>query len=194
VNEYNRRQLALKSFWNAVINKNIGLNGSSNEQNTMISTDDKTKECGLEDENAFQCVGCGIYFFAETRRKKHCSAECATDNPVGSDIRPILASASQVRPCLVSPAIKNGKIARTTSWKDIRKHILDIDDYVCRICFKDTAQVKLHVHHIEWDRSFNEDKDLVTLCSVCHKGVHDEVYRPSSEVDPTRPTPWTICR
>lgn len=54
-----------------------------------------------------------------------------------------------------------------------------------RGCDRDDS---LNVHHIDYDRSHNEDKNLVTLCRVCHRQVHMEGYKPSLYED--YPVPW----
>ena len=77
-------------------------------------------------------------------------------------------------------------------WLHIRSRILDLDDYVCRICFVSTSYGPLHVHHIDYNRSNNEDSNLVTLCNTCHKQVHFESYKPSEHED--WPIPWKLSR
>lgn len=77
-------------------------------------------------------------------------------------------------------------------WIHIRKAILEMDDYMCRICFADSHIAQMHVHHIDYDRTNNKHSNLVTLCSVCHKAVHMENYKPFEHDD--WPTPWNITR
>ena len=73
-------------------------------------------------------------------------------------------------------------------WARIRKRILERDGYQCRICGNDGDGAQLNVHHKDWDRTHNQDKNLVTLCSRCHKAVHMEGYKPILFED--WPEPW----
>jgi len=79
-------------------------------------------------------------------------------------------------------------------WRKVRKRILDLDDHVCRICFKDTSEGVLHVHHINYSRDNNEASNLVTLCITCHNAVHRERYMPGDEEHIGRDTPWRLYR
>ena len=71
------------------------------------------------------------------------------------------------------------------NWVKIRKRIIERDKWRCRICHSD---MDLNVHHIDYERSNNQDHNLVTLCRPCHKGVHDEGYKPYLFED--WPIPW----
>lgn len=73
-------------------------------------------------------------------------------------------------------------------WSKIRKAVLDRDRWCCRICRADGVEAKLNVHHKEHDRRKNEIEDLVTLCTTCHRAVHQEGYKPSLFED--WPIPW----
>lgn len=64
-------------------------------------------------------------------------------------------------------------------WKQKRRERLEVDGYACCMCGK-TAQECiedgefLHVHHVSYDRIFNEDvmHDLCTVCPDCHARIH----------------------
>ena len=73
-------------------------------------------------------------------------------------------------------------------WANIRRRIVDRDNFQCRICGKDGAEAKLNVHHIDYQRTNNEAENLVTLCAICHKAVHAEGYKPELYED--YPIPW----
>ena len=73
-------------------------------------------------------------------------------------------------------------------WANIRRAILDRDEYRCRICDADDRSAKLNVHHIDYDRRHNKKANLVTLCSRCHRFVHIEGYQPILYED--WPVPW----
>lgn len=72
-------------------------------------------------------------------------------------------------------------------WANIRRKIIERDNYMCRICGKG-VDYKLNVHHKNWDRTNNKDRNLVTLCSECHRLVHAEGYKPCLFED--WPEPW----
>lgn len=80
----------------------------------------------------------------------------------------------------------------TPSWNQIRSQILDMDDYQCRICFTGSHVARLHVHHMDYDRTNNKLANLVTLCETCHRHIHREGYKPADHDD--WPTPWKIAR
>lgn len=79
---------------------------------------------------------------------------------------------------------KKKKANSIPSWGQIRKQILNRDDYNCRVCAKD---YELHVHHIDYDRSNNCESNLVTLCGSCHRALHRENYKP---IEHDVPPPW----
>ena len=59
-------------------------------------------------------------------------------------------------------------------WRIIRKKVLDIDNHKCVPCSKKS---NLHIHHITYKNVGNEDtNDLLTLCSSCHKFIHQMNY------------------
>lgn len=83
-------------------------------------------------------------------------------------------------------AEKAARGAALPQWQQIRSMILERDGYRCRICGADPCDATLHVHHVDWDRSNNRLRNLVTLCVSCHKAVHAHGYRP----DGTEDEPW----
>lgn len=50
----------------------------------------------------------------------------------------------------------------------IRKTILKRDGMICRKCFKFQGKFKLHVHHIDGDKTNNNTSNLISLCYICH--------------------------
>ena len=78
------------------------------------------------------------------------------------------------------------RIGNIQAWPHIRRNILDRDGHVCRICGADQDEEVLHVHHVDYDRSNNRARNLVTLCQPCHKMIHAHGYRP----DGTDDEPW----
>lgn len=73
-------------------------------------------------------------------------------------------------------------------WANIRKRVLDRDGWRCRVCGNYDGECKLNAHHIDWNRKHNEQSNLVTLCTECHRQVHAEGYKP--ELFEDWPVPW----
>ena len=60
-------------------------------------------------------------------------------------------------------------------WFILKNRIKKRDKNKCTKC---NSNLNLHVHHITYDNLFNEkDKDLITLCSECHKDFHKDDYK-----------------
>ncbi len=78
-------------------------------------------------------------------------------------------------------------IVEIPGWGQLRKKVLGRDGWLCRICGAD-IDGRLNVHHIDYDRRHNYGRNLVTLCSCCHKAVHNEGYQPCLYED--WPAPW----
>jgi hypothetical protein len=59
-------------------------------------------------------------------------------------------------------------------WQARRLEILNRDHSKCVTCRR--GDLPLHVHHIKYTGMAWEapDSDLVTLCHICHSGVHDK--------------------
>ena len=53
-------------------------------------------------------------------------------------------------------------------FKQIRKTILERDNYTCQDPNCDGNHKKLHTHHIDYDKKNNNLENLITLCSSCH--------------------------
>jgi len=61
---------------------------------------------------------------------------------------------------------------QTKHWQQVRRKQLKISDYKCQLCSKENT--KLHIHHKTYENIGNEkSKDLITLCEICHKKVHN---------------------
>lgn len=59
---------------------------------------------------------------------------------------------------------------QSEAWKAKRKAALIRDGLRCQLC---GHEKNLHVHHITYDRIYDEDlDDLITLCNECHSRLH----------------------
>ena len=60
---------------------------------------------------------------------------------------------------------------------NVRQYILKRDNYTCQCCGTHTTKtnpVKLHVHHLESRKTGgNAPNNMITLCSACHKAIHE---------------------
>jgi hypothetical protein len=59
----------------------------------------------------------------------------------------------------------------------IRMKVIERDKYRCRICGRratDNVDLELNVHHIipSSEGGLSEQKNLITLCGTCHRGLH----------------------
>lgn len=56
------------------------------------------------------------------------------------------------------------------AWKEKARRIRERDGYRCQIC--GAVDVPMEVHHLTYDRLFQEqDDDLLTVCAACHKKI-----------------------
>jgi 5-methylcytosine-specific restriction endonuclease McrA len=62
-------------------------------------------------------------------------------------------------------------------FKRIRKVIRKRDNYRCQVCNKPQKNMKLDVHHIDYNKKNNNKKNLISLCKKCHmKTNHNRNY------------------
>ena len=71
---------------------------------------------------------------------------------------------------------------KTPKWKAIAEQRMNIDKYECQCCgCRGTVANPLEVHHLSYTHLYHEEtriyEDLVTLCHICHKGLHKAMER-----------------
>ena len=72
---------------------------------------------------------------------------------------------------------------KTPQWNTIRKQVLKRDNYKCVLCSNRIPYAILDVHHITYDKLFNEPLDhLITLCQKCHTKIHEDLGYPSKDI------------
>lgn len=66
------------------------------------------------------------------------------------------------------------KWAYAPDWKRLCKQIKDRDKWTCQLCGEQRKRWGhlLHVHHIDEDKTNNDPRNLISLCSTCHKPIH----------------------
>ena len=62
----------------------------------------------------------------------------------------------------------------TGAKKNLRKIILERDNFTCKYCGKReyTFKRSLHMHHIDYNPENNNPGNLITLCSRCHRNTN----------------------
>ena len=75
---------------------------------------------------------------------------------------------------------------KSDKWKEITRKRYLIDNGVCQCCgTRGTANNPLETHHLSYSHLYHEEgriyEDLVTLCRVCHKGLHRIMERVTNE-------------
>lgn len=74
---------------------------------------------------------------------------------------------------LLKPLTREEKYAaylKSSKWRNKRKKLFAIRGKICEDC---GSKRKIQVHHITYDRIFNERlSDLKVLCEKCHKDTH----------------------
>ena len=53
-------------------------------------------------------------------------------------------------------------------FEQIREFILERDNYTCQDPNCEGKHKKLHIHHIDYDKTNNNPENLITLCHSCH--------------------------
>ena len=69
---------------------------------------------------------------------------------------------------------------RSDEWRRKAEERLELDGHKCQMCgCQGTATNPLQVHHLTYHNIYREniDKDLVTLCKVCHQNIHNVMNR-----------------
>ena len=62
----------------------------------------------------------------------------------------------------------------SNKWKIKRDNRMALDNHECALCFTTSH---LQVHHITYDRIFNEKmSDLLTVCKSCHEIIHGREF------------------
>lgn len=70
-------------------------------------------------------------------------------------------------------------VADILYWSEIRKNVLERDDYTCQLCGL-SADTKFHIHHIEKKVLGGSDflDNLITVCPKCHSKADRVLYNP----------------
>lgn len=118
---------------------------------------------GARLRSTIPCVVCGspaIRTPATVRARTFCSRECAKTTlfPRGESHYMWKGGTSPYAP--EYNRNKRGKIRKR-------------DGHRCRSCGNaGTKKHRLEIHHKDGDKANNDDSNLITLCKVCHDGVH----------------------
>lgn len=80
---------------------------------------------------------------------------------------------------------KYKRYLQSDKWHWIANKRMEIDGYCCTACgCRGTTNNPLEVHHLSYKNLYHEEtriyEDLVTLCHVCHKQLHNIMNRTTS--------------
>ncbi len=67
------------------------------------------------------------------------------------------------------------KFMKSAEWKNIRKNILERDDYTCQYCGVQ-RKTFMQINHIDGNPKDNSDENLELICSACHKITHSGLW------------------
>jgi hypothetical protein len=67
--------------------------------------------------------------------------------------------------------------------KRIKRKTKTRDNYTCQSCFCVFESRSLDVHHIDRDKTHNEDDNLTTLCKSCHQAVHGKENKTNQVIE-----------
>jgi len=51
---------------------------------------------------------------------------------------------------------------------DLKQEIRERDDFHCQLCGTKQGEIQHDVHHIDYDKSNNDEQNLISLCRSCH--------------------------
>ncbi len=67
------------------------------------------------------------------------------------------------------------KFMKSAEWKNIRKNILERDDYTCQYCGVQ-RKTFLQINHIDGNPKDHSEENLEVICSACHKITHSGLW------------------
>lgn len=126
------------------------------------------------------CEICGKEFYAKpylAKTRRFCSSKCWTQSDESKEI----VSNTMLLSWELSPRVGNKNSnwrGGSTSelkcrlgrkkWKQIRKFIMERDNYTCQKCLNNKTNI--HIHHIKPYRFGGKDEpdNLISLCPSCH--------------------------
>jgi len=67
------------------------------------------------------------------------------------------------------------KFMKRVEWKQIRKKILERDDYICQYCGVQ-RKTFMQINHIDGNPKDHSAENLEVICSACHKITHSGLW------------------
>ena len=67
------------------------------------------------------------------------------------------------------------KFMKTKAWKEIRKRILERDNFTCQYCGVQRKEL-MQINHIAGNPKNHADQNLEVICSSCHKITHSGLW------------------
>lgn len=85
---------------------------------------------------------------------------------------------------------KYNQYIKSVEWYNLKIDLLQRRGCRCEKCGKRKRPTSLHIHHITYERLFNEiPTDLIILCPLCHAkehGIIKEKKLPVKKIKPTK--------
>ena len=123
--------------------------------------------CATENHLEIICETCGKVFVVSGHRENtahFCSLRCRNIGKQGEKASTWMGGKS-FEPYL--PEFNNA----------LKKRIRQRDGYVCQICRKQQVHRALSVHHVDYDKTNNNETNLISLCLTCHRKTnHNRDY------------------
>lgn len=120
------------------------------------------------------CAGCSLRFKLDNtsiyRKKRFCgNEECKATIDVKVKNSNYKKQQRKIENGTFRPGVE----------KELRKKVLERDNFCCKLCFQNSQTKKMQVHHIVPLSDGGDDtiSNLIVLCSRCHTDVHKEGYR-----------------
>jgi len=127
-----------------------------------------------------KCLVCNTFFFVKPKsKKKFCSLKCFGVHKTGKP-QPAIETFQTFEYRMKKSAFLQG--VSPNEWKgftsfepythefsfQLRRKIRQRDNYCCQICKIQENGRKHSVHHIDYNKTNNDELNLITLCVVCH--------------------------
>lgn len=100
-------------------------------------------------------------YYKYKRKCRKCSREYL--------VKEIPRSSPYCRDCRIGKGLVKRVFYNSTFYKN-RLIVLERDKNKCRNC--SSIKKKLHIHHIDCNKSNNSLSNLITLCDTCHQALH----------------------
>lgn len=121
------------------------------------------RKAATRESNTRPCEWCGTLFVRVNRYSRFCCRQCAS-----------LAHSDRMgqagNPKWKDGATQRRQVHGSRAFRVMRPLVVAADGHQCVACGR--ANTRLEVHHLNSDPTDNRARNLVTLCSACHREWH----------------------